>query len=97
MTTFQICVLAGTIIALIMLFIQARRPDPELTPKTALVYLPHQCQICWRGYRSAELLHFHLYGATGEGQHGRLPQIVPLAIDGDACVGAPTPAPADLL
>lgn len=92
-TTLQICVLAVTVILLVGLVIQARRPDAEPTPRVALVYLPHQCRVCWRGYRSAEVLHFHLYGLDGEGQHGRLPQIVPLEIDGEACVGTPTPAP----
>lgn len=89
MTILQACVLAATVIALVGLVIQARQPDVEPTPKVALIYLPHQCRICWRGYRSAEVLHFHLYGADGEGQHGRLPQITPLEIDGEACVGAP--------
>lgn len=93
MTTLQICVLTVTVILLVGLVIQARQPDAEPAPRVALVYLPHQCRVCWRGYRSAEVLHFHLYGLDGEGQHGRLPQIVPLEIDGEACVGTPAPVP----
>jgi hypothetical protein len=95
MTILQICVLAVTAILLVGLIIQARQPDAEPAPRVALVYLPHQCQVCFRGYRSAEVLHFHLYGLDGEGQHGCLPQITPLEIDGDACVGTPQAAPVE--
>lgn len=92
MTTLQICVLAVTVVLLVGLIVQARQPAVEAKPHVALIYLPHRCRVCWRGYRSAEMLHFHLYGLDGEGQHGRLPQIVPLEIDGEACVSTPTPA-----
>lgn len=90
MTLLQAVVLIGTVLLLGWLFIQTIRPEPERAPRNALIYPPHECAVCWRRYRTAEALHFHLYGRDGEGQHGRLPQIKPLEIDGDACVGVPT-------
>lgn len=89
MSFLQFCVLATTVVVLIWLTAQTLRSEPEPVPRNALIYLPHQCPVCGRGYRDAQVLHFHLYGLNGTGQHGRLEQIIPLAIDGEACVGVP--------
>lgn len=93
MTLFQGAVLIGTVIALGWLFLQTIRPEPERTPRNALIYLPHMCEVCGRRYRTAEVLHFHRYGLGGEGQHGRLSPIKPLEIDGEACVVMLTAVP----